>query len=133
MRHEWQLWSWLRSKSNFRYVRLTPDFGDEEMKAITRRLNRIENQLWPPPPKPRTRFRVVIRKGDVDAPMVRNRDCEPSFEKASCTRSLCPDGTLWEVVRLDTMDGGAQPTDAELNTWIGGLPIEPLANFEHLP
>jgi len=59
-------------------------------------------------------------------PMVPNRDCEPSFEKATCTRSLCPDGTLWEVVRLDTMNSGEQPTDAELNTWIAGFPIEPL-------
>ena len=59
--------------------------------------------------------------------MVRHLDREPSFEKATCTRSLCPDGTLWEVVRLDAMDGGAQPTDAELNTWIAGFPIEPLA------
>ena len=59
--------------------------------------------------------------------MVRHLDREPSFEKATCTRSLCPDGTLWEVVRLDTMDGGEQPTDAELNTWVAGFPIEPLA------
>jgi hypothetical protein len=97
------------------------------MKAITRRLNRIENQLSPPAPKPRTRFRVVFRPGDVDAPPVRRRDREPSFEKATCTRALCPDGTLFEVVRLDKIAVGAeQPTDAELNTWIAGFPIEPL-------
>ena len=101
------------------------------MKAITRRLNRIENQLNPPPPKPRTWFRVVIRREDVDAPAVRRRGCEPSFEKATCTRSLCPDGTLWEVVRLDTMsEGGEQPTDAELNRWIAGFPIEPLRPWQ---
>jgi hypothetical protein len=99
------------------------------MKAITRRLNRIENQLNPPLPKPRTWFRVVIRMGDVDAPVVRRRDREPSFEKATCTRSLCPDGTLFllEVVRLDKIgEGGEQPTDEELNTWIRDFPIEPL-------
>ncbi len=97
------------------------------MKAITRRLNRIENQFWPPPPKPRTWFRVVVRMGDPDAQLVRRRDREPSFEKATCTRSLCPDGTLFEVVRLDKIgEGGEQPTDAELNTWIAGFPIEPL-------
>ena len=50
------------------------------------------------------------------------------FEHATCTRSLCPDGTLWEVVRLDkTAEGAEQPTDAELNSWIAGFPIEPLA------
>ncbi|MGA7412437.1 MAG: hypothetical protein WBW33_18305 [Bryobacteraceae bacterium] len=96
------------------------------MKTITRRLNRIENQILPPPPKPRTRFRVVVRRGDVDAPVVRRLDRKPSFDEATCTRMLCPDGTLWEVVRLDTMDGGEQPTDAELNTWVAGFPIEPL-------
>jgi hypothetical protein len=49
--------------------------------------------------------------------VVRRRGCEPSFEQATCKRTLCPDGTLWEVVRLDKMsEGGEQPTDAELNT-----------------
>src|SRR5271167_3394013 len=97
------------------------------MKAITRRLDRIENQLWPPAPKPRTWFRVVVRREDIDVPVVRNRDREPSFEKATCKRTLCPDGTLWEVVRLDKMsEGGEQPTETELNTWIAGFPIEGL-------
>ncbi len=41
----------------------------------------------------------------------------PSFEEATCTRSLCPDRTLFEVVRLDKIsEGGEQPTYAELNT-----------------
>jgi hypothetical protein len=71
------------------------------MKTITRRLNRIENRLCSPAPKARTRFRVVVRMEDPDAPAVRRRDREPSFERATCKRTLCPDGTLWEVVRLD--------------------------------
>jgi hypothetical protein len=98
------------------------------MKAITRRLNRIENQLNPPPPKPRTWFRVVVRREDPDAPAARRLGHDMSFENATCTRSLCPDGTLSEVVRLDKMsEDDEQPTDAELNTWIAGFPIEPLA------
>ena len=97
------------------------------MKAITRRLNRIENQLNPPPPKPRTWFRVVVRMSDPDAQLVRRLDRKPSFGAATCTRLLCPDGTLFEVVRLDKIgEGGEQPTDEELNTWIRGFPIEPL-------
>jgi hypothetical protein len=69
----------------------------------------------------------VIRREDVDAPLVRNWDREPSFENATCTPSLCSDGTLWEVVRLDNMsEGSERPTDAELNTWVAGFPIEPL-------
>jgi hypothetical protein len=94
------------------------------MKAITRRLNRIENRLCSPAPRPRTRFRVVVRMEDPDRPPVRLWDREPSFERATCKSSLCPDGTLWEVVRLGA--GNVQPTDAELNTWIAGFPIEPL-------
>ncbi len=101
------------------------------MKAITRRLNRIEDQLSPPPPKPRTWFRVVVRMDDFEAPFVRKPNCEPSFEKATCKRSLCPDGTLWEVVRLDEIaECSEQPTDAELNTWIAGFPIEPLRAWQ---
>ncbi|MGA7409030.1 MAG: hypothetical protein WBW33_01010 [Bryobacteraceae bacterium] len=97
------------------------------MKAITRRLNRIEHQLNPPAPKPRTWFRIVVCLEDPDAPVTRRLDCKPSFEKATCTRSLCPDGTLFEVVWLDRIgEGGEQPTDEELNTWIRGFPIEPL-------
>ncbi|MGA7416230.1 MAG: hypothetical protein WBW33_37515, partial [Bryobacteraceae bacterium] len=108
-----------------------PSFGDDDMNAITRRLNRIEHQLNPTPPKPRTWFRVVIRREDPDAPVTRSLGREPSFEEATCTRSLYPDGTLWEVVRLDKIsEDGEQPTDAELNTWIAGFPIEPLRPWQ---
>ena len=96
------------------------------MKTITRRLNRIESRFSPP--KPRTRFRVVIRLEDVDAPVVRRPNGNPRFENATCTRSLCPDGTLWEVVRLDQI--GEPPTDAELNTWVAGFPIEPVRPWQ---
>jgi hypothetical protein len=69
----------------------------------------------------------VIRREDVDAPMVCNRDRAPSFANVTCTRPLCQDGTLWEVVGLDKIaEGGEQPTNAELNTWIVGFSIEPL-------
>jgi hypothetical protein len=101
------------------------------MKPITRRLNRLEDQFWPRAPKPRTYFRVVVNMVDPDAPVVRRRDREPSFEKASCKRSLCPDGTLFEVVRLDKIgEDGEQPTEAELNMWIAGFPIEPLRSWQ---
>ena len=97
------------------------------MKAITKRLDRLDRQFCPPAPKPRTSFRVVINMKDPDAPAVRRPDREPSFERATCTRSLCPEGTLWEVVRLDKIgEDGEQPTDVELNRWIASRPIEPL-------
>jgi hypothetical protein len=100
------------------------------MKTVIRRLNRIENQLCPPALRPRTRFRVVVWTVDPDALGVRRLGREPSFERATCKRSLCPDGTLWEVVHLDKIgEDGEQPTEAELNRWIAGFPIKPLATF----
>lgn len=46
-------------------------------------------------------------------------------------RTLCPDGTLWEVVRLDKIgEDGEQPTEAELNRWIASIPIEPLRPWQ---
>ena len=97
------------------------------MTTITRRLSRLEDQFWPPAAQPRTRFRVVVSMRDPDAPAVRRPSREPSFEKATCKRTLCPDGTLWEVVHLDKIgEDGERPTDDELNSWIAGFPIEPL-------
>jgi len=99
----------------------------KQMTTITRRLNRLEDQFWPPAAKPRNRFRVVVSMRDPDAPAVRRPSREWSFKRATCTRSLCPDGTLWEVVRLDKIGvDGEQPTEAELNRWIASIPIEPL-------
>jgi hypothetical protein len=49
------------------------------MRLVLRRLNRLENQFNPRVPKPRTRFRVVVHMKDVDAPVVRKLDREPSF------------------------------------------------------
>ena len=40
--------------------------------------------------------------------MARRMGREPSFDEATCTRSLCPDGTLWEVVRLDKIGEGGE-------------------------
>jgi hypothetical protein len=72
-----------------------------------------------------------MRREDPDAPAVRRRDREPSFERAACKRTLCPDGTLWEVVRLDKIgEDGEQPTEAELNRWIASIPIEPLRPWQ---
>ena len=103
----------------------TQSSGDARMKTVIRRLSRLENQFNPP--VPRTSFRVVARMEDPDAPVLRRHDREPSFEKATCKRSLCPDGTLFEVVRLDNIgEGDEQPTEAELKRWIAGFPIEPL-------
>jgi hypothetical protein len=102
----------------------------KEMTSITRRLNRLEVQFRPPTAKPRSRFRVVVSMKDPDAPAVRRPGRGWSFKRATCTRSLCPDGTLWEVVHLDKIgEDGDQPTDEELNRWIAGFPIKPLRTW----
>jgi hypothetical protein len=63
--------------------------------------------------------------------VTRRQGREPCLEDATCTRSLCPDGTLWGVVRLDNIgESSAQPTDAELNSWIADFPIEPLRQWQ---
>jgi hypothetical protein len=42
-----------------------------------------------------------------------------------------PGRKLWEVVHPDKIgEGGEQPTEAELNTWIAGFPIEPLRTWQ---
>jgi hypothetical protein len=101
------------------------------MKAITRRLSRLEDQFWPPAPQAADVLSCHRPDGRPDALAVRRFDREPSFEKATCKRTLCADGTLWEVVHLDKIyEDGDQPTDDELNRWIAGFPIEPLRSWQ---
>jgi hypothetical protein len=64
---------------------------------------------------PRERFRMVVRT------------CErTSLDGATCRRSLWPDGTLFELVRLDHCRvGHDELTSAELDRFIAGFQIEP--------
>jgi len=57
---------------------------------------------------PRDRFRVVVRGWG-------------GFETAGCRRYFCPNGTLFEVVRLDRIRESL-PRD-ELDRWIETVPI----------
>ena len=72
------------------------------MTAVTRRLAELENQICAAH-KPRRRLRIVVWLwGTI-----------PNFEP--CTRTLCPDGTLMEVIRLDRCGRGArEPRDEEI-------------------
>jgi hypothetical protein len=57
---------------------------------------------------PRERFRIVVRAGE-----------RASLDGATCQRSLCPDGTLFELVRLDhCLAGHDELTSAELDRFI---------------
>ena len=86
------------------------------MKAVTKRIARLEEYLqvtW----NPRKRLSIVVSSVDRTS----------SLENATCTRTLCPNGTLLEVVRLDrSRPGRHELTDEELERWIETFPIDRL-------
>jgi hypothetical protein len=84
------------------------------MKAISRRLSRLEDQFGPAAGQPRDYFRMIVRRMDRKA----------GLAGATCTRTLLRGGTVSEVLRLDKGSGGREPTDHELDAWVAGFPIE---------
>jgi hypothetical protein len=67
--------------------------------TLKRRLERMEGASGVHSGKPRKILRIVVRR----------LDRIPSVENATCSRTLCPDGTLLEMVRLDlSRDGHAE-------------------------
>jgi hypothetical protein len=87
------------------------------VKAIARRLRRLEDQLGPADGKPRGYFRIVLIR----------LDRIPGFEGATCRRMLWPDGTLSENEVLGTSSDGREPTEEELDQWVATFPIEPFS------
>ena len=84
------------------------------MKALTRRLGRLEHQLTPVR-RPLQRFRVIVSCID------RKR----SLEGATCQRTGAPGGTVCETVDLSRCRvGGKEFTEEELETWIESFPIK---------
>jgi hypothetical protein len=61
-------------------------------------------------------FRLVVR------PVIGPTD----LAKSTCQRTLCPDGSLMEVVNLN--GNGSGVSEEELDRFIASFPIEPLAN-----
>jgi hypothetical protein len=63
---------------------------------------------------PRKRLSIVVTRVDR----------KPSLEGATCTRTLCPDGTLMQVVYLfQSRPRREELTDQELERWIETFPI----------
>jgi|SRR5580658_2758009 hypothetical protein len=83
------------------------------VKAIAKRLRRLEDQFASANGKPRTVFRMML------SPTVR-----PGLEGATCYRDLCADGTVSECIVLGTSSNGRAITDDELETWVESFPIE---------
>ncbi len=83
------------------------------MKAIGRRLCRLEDR-FAPPDKPRDRVRVVV---SAIGP-------EEGLQNATCQRTLCANGSLVEVVRLNGSADGL--TDEDLDRFVESFSIEPV-------
>jgi hypothetical protein len=84
------------------------------MKAIAKRLRRLEDLFAPAERKPRDYFRIVLRR----------LDRKPGLEGATCRRTWWPDDTVNENVVLGTRHGGRDLTDEELDEWVQSFPIE---------
>ena len=83
------------------------------MKTVLKRITRLEGEFQVTL-TPRKRLSIVVTRVDR----------KPSLEGATCTRTLCPDGTLMQVVHLDqSRPGREELTDEELERWIETFPI----------
>jgi flavin-dependent dehydrogenase len=76
--------------------------------AIEKRLRRLEDQFGPTDGKPGRRFRILFARLDGKQ------------ENTTCTRKLCLDGTVLEMVNL----GHAEPSGEERERLIASFPIE---------
>ena len=86
--------------------------------TLKRRLGRLEQRLVVCKGKPRKTHRIVVR----------GMDREPSLENAACTRTLCPDGTLLEVVQLENSREGQEAlSDEALDRFVESFPVKVLA------
>jgi hypothetical protein len=89
------------------------------MKTVIRRLARLEDRFAPPDQKPRKLLRIVVMQAGSNA----------GLDEAECTRTLCEDGTLLEVVDLSgSREGSGRLTDDELDRWVDSFPVQVLGN-----
>jgi hypothetical protein len=90
------------------------------VKAVARRLHRLEGQLAPSSEPLRKRFSVMIaptRRDNID------------LEKSSCQRTLCADGSISEHIVLVEGENGREISDSELEAWIETFPAEANPSF----
>ena len=84
------------------------------MKAIAKRLCRLEDRFGPADSKPRVSSRIVLRRVDRI----------PGLEGAACWRTLLPDGTVSESVVMGASNNGRAVTEQDLDAWVASFPIE---------
>lgn len=84
------------------------------MKAIDKRLHRLEGQFGPADGKSRERLRLVVMPAGVS---------HPDLEGATCQRTLCANGTLLESVRIRKSNNGPELTPEEFDNWVASFPV----------
>jgi hypothetical protein len=88
------------------------------LNPLARRVQRLQRQFPPAPDyrlNPRERLRVIVAAMDHDL----------SLTTSTCSRTLCGDGTLLEVVDLDGTR--ADLSEEELDRFVATFPIQMLA------
>jgi hypothetical protein len=85
--------------------------------TLKRRVGRLEERSGGAGNKPRKVLRIVVR----------SLGREPSLDGAECTRTLCRDGTLSEMVRLDRSRPGRERLSEEaLDRFVESFPVRSL-------
>jgi hypothetical protein len=84
------------------------------MRAVVRRIDRLEDQFGAAYGRPRRRLRMMISMAGA----------KPSLEDATCRRTLCSDGTLMELVEFKQHNAGPDElTEEELDAWLESFPV----------
>lgn len=82
--------------------------------TLKRRVKQLEERSGVGSSKPRKTHRIVVR----------NLDSEPSIANAKCSRTLCPDGTLIEMVDLNNSgDAHEVLSDEALDRFVESFPV----------
>ena len=85
------------------------------MRAVVRRIDRLEDQFGSTNEKPRRRLRMMISMAGA----------EPSLEDATCRRTLWPDGTVFEMIEFNRHNEGPDElTDEKLDRWLEEFPVD---------
>jgi hypothetical protein len=81
---------------------------------LKRRIGRLEERSGAGSGKPRKVHRTVVTCPGR----------EPSLENAECRRTLCPNGTLLTVVRLDrSRPGGERLSEEAMDRFVESFPV----------
>jgi hypothetical protein len=84
------------------------------MKTIDRRVRQLEDQFGSSE-KPRRRMRLQVMR--LGSKLV--------LADAECTRTRCPDGTVFELVEFQNhREGPDEISEEELDRWADGFPVE---------